>query len=1189
MRPIRIEIAGFKGADVVAYDLTSPLVFITGRNGQGKSRIREALDFVLGRDVAGVSGAGKELRAALAGAELDVTLTVELDDGAIQTVRRARRVEKGTFKKPVVYIGGVEADESKVVNLLGDVSAPSGSAWLDLSEDKLLAELARLGARARAGRDSVLSAVRAVAAHNKGALAESLCAALGVKAPPRFVPPEDAPEDVAAAGYVARAADVLKGLDGCDAAKLLAQAREVAKAEVNDAQRALKAIEGSADRSREASVAAEVRPDEVALVEAQVKTADEAFRAAEAERVTAKNALDQGARPLADWQATKARLEAKVQGARNRLGALAVPASATAPKAEVEPLRAALTAAETYARGVATERDEAAKTEQSALFAWGQAENTTRGARAALKVLEGGHCPTCRQAITGDVRAVFDLALATAEQAEARAKSELDAAREYLADQRSELENAANDMAKARQALDAALGVQASEGRMAAARETYNAAKTALDEALAEQTEFLGKPAPAEPADAQARHNAALADAEAKLRELEQIRGRLTEVSGQVERYKRWRSDLKARTDAEARKKAADALMETVRTAERDLAKAGADELLGTAAMYLPPEFGEPLVFEGAVGIRKSGAFWSGPGLSNAQRLVLALSIDRALDAINGRMLRLVLVEAEALDNRTLDHVCAALEGDVEMGALDCAMLISCHEPPRLVPQWQRIHVGPQDPGPPGGGEPVPLITVKDVTPEQVESLKVALAEHNKNPGPVVLLPADVEYGRPVIEAAVDALAGAVGYVPSVGHVSALDLALEPRMAEMAEFRDSFVPAPLMRAEDFPAAEPETGIVVVTPDDEPDAYDEPGVWVCPDCQKDTGGLTHYCTASGEDVPVGGLSPEGAEVLASIVEADHTPVEETESAPADPPPQAEMPLAGVAPRVLPTTHVLLPDPAALDDQAALNALADVGLPVDGLKPAAARDILARRLKDDCPPAVVETTANAIRKYLPKVPPRGVADWLWRPGQTLGDSPSQSVIDAVINRLGARAVNELDTWPGGKFKPYEGGLIDDDVRDELERALLVVAGSNPPTLTPAGVKVWETLHNVTQPKSDAEVQRAAGAAVAMLDETGVTADEARAAIKGMPGDALKALGEDCAQLPKTANMTIGKRRDEIAARLARAGTKAAALADMVAKYTAAFPPTPKRLTKGAGSGDGAPDETNEVEAAVASEGE
>ncbi len=68
-----------------------------------------------------------------------------------------------------------------------------------------------------------------------------------------------------------------------------------------------------------------------------------------------------------------------------------------------------------------------------------------------------------------------------------------------------------------------------------------------------------------------------------------------------------------------------------------------------------------------------------------------------------------------------------------------------------------------------------------------------------------------------------------------------------------------------------------------------------------------------------------------------------------------------------------------------------------------------------------------------------------------------------------------------------------------------------------------------------------------------------------------------------------VTIGKRRDEIAARLARAGTKPGALADMVAKFIAAFPPAPKRLTKGAGLGDGGTDETNEVEAAVASEGE
>lgn len=1160
MRPIRIEIAGFKGAAPVAYDLTSPLVFITGRNGQGKSRIREALDFVLGRDVAGVSGAGKELRAALAGTELDVTLTLEFDDGATQTVRRSRRIEKGTFKKPVVYIGGVEADDTKLAEMLGDVSAPAGSTWLELSEDKLLAELARLGARARSGRDAVLSAVRAVAAHNKGALAEALCTALGVKTPPRFVPPEDAPEELVNAGYAARAGDVLIGLENCAADRLLATARDVAKAEVNEAQRAFKAIESSADRSREVSVAAEVRPDEVALVEAQVKAANEAFRAADAERVTAKSALEAGARPLAEWEVTKARLAAKVSAARTNLGALPVPHAEATAALDDAPLRATLDAAVAYANDVAGERYAAAKAEQTALFAWGTAENTTKSARAALKVLDGGHCPTCRQAITGDVRAVFDQALANAEQAEAQAKSDLDAASAYLQDQRTELDAANRDVDKARSALDAALKTQASAGVMAKARETYKAAARALDEALAEQTAFLAKPAPAQPADAQARYDVALADAEAKFNAMEQLRARLTEVSGQVERYKRWRSDLKLRTDAEGRKKAADALMESVRTAERDLAKAGADELLGTAAMYLPPEFGAPLVFEGAIGITQGVTFWSGPGLSNAQKLVLSIAIDRALDTINGRRLRLVLVEAEALDDATLDHVAAALEGDVEMGALDCAMLISCHEPPRLVPQWQRIHVGPPSPVRPDGGEPAPFITVKDVTPEQVESFKAAMAEHNKNPGPVVLLPAPSVIERVMarhdggmkLADAVDAAIFGPEAVAAIGQDGVdMALALSGMLpdADLAAVLDDALPT-------SPA----------------------------------------------------ISPAGAEVLASIVEADiddltpeelayakslaadgvdatlnGVPVADIVAA------QAEFPLDGVAPKNPPPAPVMLPDPMYLDDAGAISAMAALGLPTDGMSPPAARSILARRLADDCPPAVVESTAVSIRKFLARVPPRGVADHIWRPGQTLGENPMPGTIEAIINGLSARAVNELRTWPGSERKPFAGGEMDAAVLEELTHELLVLDEGYPPRLTPAGVKAWEVLHDVAPVQSDAQAGRTAPTALAMLDGAGVTADEARTAIKGMQADALKALGEECVDLPKTANMTIGKRRDEIAARLSRAGTTPAALADMVAKYNAAHPPAPKRLTKGAASGDGAPDETNEVGAAVAPEGE
>lgn len=1111
MRLLSITIAGFKGASTVTYDL-GPLTFVTGQNGQGKSRIREGVDFVLGRDVSGVSAQGKELRAALAGAELDVSLRVLLDDGETQTVRRVRRLEKGTFKKPVLYIGGVEADETKLTNLLGDVSAPAGASWLDISEDKLLAELARLGARAREGRTSVLDAIRAVVAHNRGALADALCTALAVKAPPRFVPPEGATEDVIAAGCAARATDVLKAVDGCSLATLLIQARDVAKAEVNEAQKALKAIEGSADRSREASTAAEVRPDEVATKSALVEAAEKAFNTAQEEFTRAKAALESGAKPLADWRSQKVRHEERVEAARRRLGALPVPPEASTASVDVEPLRAALATAEAYLRDVDSERKNAAGDEQSKLFAWGQAENTTRGAVAALKVLDGGHCPTCRQAITGDVRAVFDRALADARATEAARKAELDAAREYLAQQNDDYNFAVAECRKAREALDAVLKAQADDGRIAASRETYNAAAADLDRALHEQTVFLVNPAPAEPADAQARVEVAKADAEREFAALNVQRSEHHDLLGKVERYKRWRQDLKARTDAEARKKAADTLMETVRSAERSLAKAGADELLGVAAMYLPPSFGVPLVFEGAVGIQKGADFWAGPGLSSAQRLVLALSIDRALDTITGRRLRLALIEAEALDDNTLDHVCAALEGDVEMGDLDAALLLSCHEPARLTEQWQRIHVGPELPRGPRGGQPAPE-----------------------------------GYGRSPIEAAADVLLAPVN-VPGVGPMRMVDVMSSQPVA----------------------AEPEVNVYVVTPDDEPEStgYDEPDVWICPDCNKDTGGLTHHCTATSTSP----LSPEGAAVLAAIVEAE------------PPPPQAEIPLDGVAPKNPPP---MLPDPGTLSDAEALEAMAEVGLPVQGVNGDTARAVLARRLEKDCPLAVVEKTAQAVRARLPKAPPKGIADWLWRPGQTLGDNPSREVLDAALNRLSARAANELRTWPGSERRPFDGGdSMDEEVIEELERARLVVDGSSQPKLTSSGVKLWEILHDVTPVSSDAQATRDAGAALAVLDGAGVTADEARTLIKGLQADALKALGEECCALPRTANMTIGKRRDEIASRLAKAGTQAAALKDMVEKFAAANPPK-KQLTKGAGNGDGPSDETNEVGAAVAPE--
>ena len=575
------------------------------------------------------------------------------------------------------------------------------------------------------------------------------------------------------------------------------------------------------------------------------------------------------------------------EAARRRLGALPVPVEATAPKVEVEPLRAALATAEAYLRDVGEERASAVGDEQSKLFAWGQAENTTRGAVAALKVLDAGHCPTCRQAITGDVRAVFDRALADAQATEAACKAELDAAREYLAQQNEDHDFALAEVGKARATLDAALKAQADDGRLAASREAYNAAAADLDRALHEQTVFMASPAPAEPADAQARVEVAKVDAERAFAALNVQRAEHHDLLGKVERYKRWRQDLKARTDAEARKKAADALMETVRVAERSLAKVGADELLGVAAMYLPPSFGVPLVFEGAVGIQKGADFWSGPGLSSAQRLVLALSIDRALDTITGRRLRLALIEAEALDDNTLDHVCAALEGDVEMGELDAALLLSCHEPAMLTEQWRRIHVGPEMPRGPRGGQPAPEAT-----------------------------PAYVPSAEP----------------PSLPEGSVFD----------PEFCDDDTPEAIGRALDAMESEFDDG----------EASDDAG---------------------------SPLSPEGAAVLASIVEAE------------PPPPQAEIPLDGVAPKNPPPGPAFLPDPSVLSDAAALEAMAEVGLPIQGVSGDTARAVLARRLEKDCPPAVVEKTAQAVRARLPKAPPKGIADWLWRPAWWRRDSP------------------------------------------------------------------------------------------------------------------------------------------------------------------------------------------------------
>ena len=277
------------------------------------------------------------------------------------------------------------------------------------------------------------------------------------------------------------------------------------------------------------------------------------------------------------------------------------------------------------------------------------------------------------------VPAAAERARSVREQAQRRA----DDATAYTVEQREELEAALGSCRRSDAEVVNAQAVHQQVERWNATQARLRDLQQAVDRArtaLAEHQEIPTPPTTDDPelnADLdQARER--IAEATESVRNARQAHA---EAVARRERHARWRSDLAARAAAEEKVQGAKALFAELRRIETDVAGRGADELLGAAFFYTPPNFGSPAVRAGVIGLDDGRDFWSGPGLSAAQRLILATAIDRALDQIMGRRLRLALLEADPLDAGVIDHLLAALEGDVSGGALDNAIVITCHRP----------------------------------------------------------------------------------------------------------------------------------------------------------------------------------------------------------------------------------------------------------------------------------------------------------------------------------------------------------------------------------------------------------------------------------------------------------------------------------------------------------------------------
>lgn len=652
-----ISILGLKGRERRVYDL-SPRVLVVGDNGTQKSSVRDALDFLLGRRVAGVAGdKGRALLGAVGGGTVEVEAVFDVE-GTLHTVKRSRVLERDTFREAVLEVdGSSEKAAERLDSMLGDTSAPAGAAWLDLSDDKLLGELAVLGADTQP---------------------ELLPGMLDELA--KHVP------DIMEYEQQRRA------LVGRPAA-MVTFARETARDLLKKRRAELAVATKSSEASRVAAANDRVRPEDVERLQGDVSRIATANAEREARIREAQANLDAAQGQIDRHQADARAMAAQIETIAARL----LPADAKRP--DVAALAAALEKARTdhqAARNyLADERGEqraAAEVYGEKTRAVDQAETMLEQARGHLALLKQGCCPTCHQAITVAVRSAFDDAVRATATA-------LQAAQEAKEAQRLYLQQVASSVAAAEQAEQRALEtVGAAEHRLGVARQLAAAFDADADRRA--EHDRLKKALHDHRANVPPS-TAALADAfeVARARPAEDLRAaqeRLRLATEATQRVKRWREDLASREATEAAVDAAKRAVELVAEVEGKLADAGADRLLVAVRQYMPAQFGRPVYSAGTLGLEhEDGSRSYGPGLSEAQRLVFSLALDRALDEITGRRFRTAVVEADPLSAATREWVRRALEADVATDQIDLVVLITCHPPVSAWNGWTEIQTSP--------------------------------------------------------------------------------------------------------------------------------------------------------------------------------------------------------------------------------------------------------------------------------------------------------------------------------------------------------------------------------------------------------------------------------------------------------------------------------------------------------------
>jgi archaellum component FlaC len=614
---LTLSITGLKGGPR-RHDL-SKVTLVDGPNGAGKSSILDAIRFLFGLQTAGVGAEGGNLRALMEGDEITVEAKV-LAGGVVKTIRRSRRVVDGTFKSSTFAVDGIK----DAPNPFGSVAIHAGRDLLDLSDEKLNAFLSRIGADASPG---VISALidEVVKAGSKGVHSKPDAATL-----------ERIGLDVASELASARAA-----------AKATASAVDASRRELGPVR---VEVGLSSKLNEELTRAMELElliSTNLGSIQGQMSAARQ--RAGEmAQKLSAKSdagragLLQEEATRLQDSVAAEAsahgELVAKAKAAHRAIG----PASDTAGR-----LHEKLTEAESRAASI----NPAAAPPCSRSSSWISPEDPFAEPEDLC-----GVCPLAKE------QALWQERRAKAQKEASELKESVRRADEVYQAALAAYENANASVAASRQRLDRMQDNLHEVTGSLRSQQEINAAALSRSNELREEAVAL-----------KARLEELDADQNRLSRELAEVRQVKDRLTAEVrtarineERLRRQKADEASASAAEAHLTKMKALEKSVSDARSAIANAGADRIIKLVG---PVHGCLTLAYEGGrFGLTDGRSFWTNAGLSAAQRELLSVWLDYAVQAIDKHSLRLMMIEADPLDVPSREGLMADMVDVVAQG-----------------------------------------------------------------------------------------------------------------------------------------------------------------------------------------------------------------------------------------------------------------------------------------------------------------------------------------------------------------------------------------------------------------------------------------------------------------------------------------------------------------------------------------